>query len=94
MLHALQIHAQSIINYILHTCATLGISGDTPIKCMCSLAGAGFLSPEEGEVLRRLVGFCNIIVHEFGEVDVERVRRVVETGGYVLLRLLRGYTAS
>ncbi|MEM1598215.1 MAG: HepT-like ribonuclease domain-containing protein [Pyrobaculum sp.] len=35
------------------------------------------------ERMRRLVGFRNIIVHEYGEVDVERVRRVVEAGSYV-----------
>ncbi|MEL9989957.1 MAG: DUF86 domain-containing protein [Thermoproteus sp.] len=83
VLHALQIYAQSVIDYLLHTCSILDMSGETPIRCIRNLVGAGLLDADDGEVLRRLVGFRNIVVHEYGEVDVERVRRVVEAGGYV-----------
>lgn len=82
VLHALQIHSQSIIDYLLHTCAVVGVRGETPLRCIAGLASAGLLSGEEREALRRLVGFRNIIVHEYGEIDVEKVRQVLEERRY------------
>ncbi|AEA13177.1 hypothetical protein TUZN_1715 [Thermoproteus uzoniensis 768-20] len=37
VLHALQIHAQAAIDYLLHTCSILGRSVETPLRCVDAL---------------------------------------------------------
>lgn len=82
VLHALQIHAQAIIDYLLHTCATLKIPVETPITCVEELEKKGFLGAHEARDLKRLVRFRNLIVHEYSSIDLERVKKVVYTRGY------------
>ena len=41
------------------------------------LAGAGLLSPELHVPMRRMVGFRNIVVHEYTAVDAEHVVRIL-----------------
>jgi len=82
ILHALQVHAQAVIDYLLHTCAVLGVSAETPVRCTEELQRAGLLAPEEASMLRRLIRFRNIVVHEYGSIDVSHVRRIVEGRGY------------
>jgi len=82
VLHALQVHAQSVIDYLLHTCALMGAVVETPTSCISELRARGLIDEEESTLLKRLVRFRNLIVHEYGSVDVERVKRVVEGGGY------------
>ncbi len=83
VLHALQVHAQAVIDYLLHTCAVLGVSVETPIRCTRRLEEEGLLEREEAGLLRRLVRFRDLVVHEYGSIDVGRVRRVVESRGYL-----------
>jgi len=82
VLHALQIHAQAAADYLLHTCAVLGISTETPISCITHLLNRGFISAEEADVLKRMVRFRNIIVHGYSAVDPDKVAKVIETRGY------------
>ena len=82
VLHALQIHAQAIIDYLLHTCATLKIPVETPITCIEELEKKGFVETHEAIGLKRLVRFRNLIVHEYSSIDLERVKNVVYTKGY------------
>ena len=82
ILHALQVHAQAVIDYPLHTCSLLGESVETPISCIGRLERRKLLDAESASVLRRLVRFRNIVVHEYSSIDVGRVRRVVEGRGY------------
>ncbi|MFO1037632.1 MAG: DUF86 domain-containing protein [Geminicoccaceae bacterium] len=42
------------------------------------LVAAGLLTPELGETMGRMVGFRNIAVHEYQELDIEKVRHIVE----------------
>jgi uncharacterized protein YutE (UPF0331/DUF86 family) len=42
------------------------------------LARNGWISAELGEALRQIVGFRNILVHGYSDVDLEIVRRIVE----------------
>jgi len=79
VLHALQIHAQAAADYLLHTCAVLGISAETPISCITHLLNRGLISAEETDVLRRMVRFRNIIVHGYSAVDPDKV---IESRGY------------
>ncbi|AFA39196.1 hypothetical protein Pogu_1169 [Pyrobaculum oguniense TE7] len=82
VLHALQVHAQAVIDYLLRTCSLLGASVETPLACVQALQQRGLLEGGEAEMLRRLIRFRNIVVHQYGSIDVERVKRVLEGRGY------------
>ncbi len=82
VLHALQVHAQATIDYLLHACSLLGEAIETPLSCIAALERRGLLDGDEADTLRRLVRLRNIVVHEYGRIDVERVRRIVEGRGY------------
>lgn len=43
------------------------------------LARYGWISEELGATLRQVVGFRNILVHGYSDVDLDIVRRIVET---------------
>jgi uncharacterized protein YutE (UPF0331/DUF86 family) len=43
------------------------------------LAQDGWMTPEQVDVWRRIVGFRNIVVHRYLDVDPRVVRSVVET---------------
>lgn len=89
VLHALQIHAQSTIDYLLHTCAVMKASVETPIRCVDELKKVGLINEYEADVLKRLIRFRNIIIHEYCVLDLERVRRVIESQGYrVVLQIV------
>ena len=82
VLHALQIHAQSTIDALLHVCSLLALEISTPMTCIEKLKLIGLLNSEEASMLKRLVRFRNIVVHEYGRLDVERVKHVIESRGY------------
>jgi len=42
------------------------------------LAGAGWLSGDEAELCRAMVGFRNVVVHGYTQVDVAVLRDVLE----------------
>mgnify|MGYP001626278879 CR=1 FL=1 len=83
VLHALQVHAQAVIDYLLHACAAVGISSETPIRCVEELKRRGLIQAEDAEFLKRVVRFRNVLVHEYTSIDVERVKKAMETRGYV-----------
>ena len=83
VLHALQVPAQAAIDFVMHSCALLGITTPTPIRCARELYKRGLLSEDEADLLARLVRFRNIVVHEYGDVDLDRVERVLEGRSYV-----------
>ena len=85
VLHVLQVHAQAMIDYLLHTCALMGISAETPIHCIDELGRSGFITQGDAELLRRVVRFRNLVVHEYGAIDVVRVRGIVESRGYAMV---------
>jgi len=83
VLYTLQIHAQAVIDYLLHTCAITGVSSETPIRCIEELKIRGMIRSEDAEFMKRIVRFRNILVHEYTSIDVERVKRAIETRGYI-----------
>lgn len=54
VLHALQIHAQAVIDYFLHTCALTGISSETPIRCIEELRRRDMIRSEDAEFIKEL----------------------------------------
>ena len=43
------------------------------------LAQAGLITRDLGESLKRMVGFRNVAVHEYQELDLAKVRPIIET---------------
>jgi len=82
VIHVLQIHAQTIIDYLLHTCSILRISSETPIHCIYELEKIGLIKEDDADLLRKLVKFRNIVVHEYGSIDVRRVMNIIDSQGY------------
>jgi len=82
VLHALQVHAQATLDYIMHVCALLGYSEPTPIRCSRRLSREGLLGGEEAELIARMARFRNIIVHEYGSIDLSRVEHILRSRGY------------
>ena len=90
VLHALQLHAQAAIDYLLHACALLGLAAPTPTSCVARLAEEGLLGGHEADILKRMIRFRNIIVHEYGRVDLARVEGVLRSRGYArILAILK-----
>ena len=82
VLHALQVHAQAVIDYLLHTCAVLGEAVETPIHCVSVLHSRKLIDSSDAEMFKRLIRFRNIVVHEYGRIDVAKVKPIVESAGY------------
>ncbi len=78
VLHALQLQAQAAIDYLLHTCALVGVAAETPIRCTEKLKGQGLLKQDEAELLKKVVRFRNVVVHEYAEIDLEKIRVIME----------------
>ena len=49
------------------------------------LARAGIISDELSGRLQRMVGFRNVAIHEYQELDMARVKQVIEHGSEDLL---------
>lgn len=81
VIHALQIHAQASIDYLLYTCAVLKKGVETPLRCVDELVREGLIKEEEGDTLRRMIRFRDIVVHRYGDIDVEKVRRFSKPAG-------------
>ncbi|RLG80578.1 MAG: DUF86 domain-containing protein [Thermoprotei archaeon] len=83
ILHALQIHAQATINYLLHTCSRMLCTCETPISCVECLKNNALITDDEADLLKKMIRFRNILVHEYGSIDVERVKNILKERGYV-----------
>ncbi len=46
------------------------------------MKGRGVIRSEDAEFIKRVVRFRNILVHGYASIDIERVKRVIETRGY------------
>lgn len=58
------------------------------------LAEAGVLDPELGSTMERMVGFRNIAVHDYQELDLAKVRAIVEHRVDDLLAFSRALLAA
>ena len=73
---------QMCVEVVIDTCALLviglrlGLPGE-PNDLFEKLARHGALSPGIAETLQQMKGLRNILVHEYGDVDDERVFRVI-----------------
>jgi uncharacterized protein YutE (UPF0331/DUF86 family) len=65
---------EGCIDAAQHVCASEGFGPpDTNADAMRTLAEHGVLSRDQGETMAKAVGFRNILVHGYAEVDNRRV---------------------
>ena len=88
VLHALQVQAQAAIDLVMRLASLLGYTPSTPVEAVESLLGEGLLSRSEAELLRKVIGFRNIVVHEYQRVSRELVARILAEKRYVELARL------
>lgn len=76
--HTLQIAIQAAIDVASHIVADERL-GDAPTNHALFevLARHGWLPGEQVHALRRMVGFRNVLVHEYDDVDLQMLREVL-----------------
>ncbi len=87
-LHALQLQAQMAIDMVLRLSSLLGHPPSTPLDAARHLVRLGLMSEEEYRFFRGLVGFRNIVVHEYLSVDMRLVDEVLRERRYRRVLLL------
>ncbi|MCC6019911.1 MAG: DUF86 domain-containing protein [Thermoproteaceae archaeon] len=91
-LHLLQTSIQAVIDAGMHLLAELGAEPpsrytDVPRR----LKELGVLAEKDAEGLRRVIGFRNVVVHGYEDLNIELVRRVLDDRLY---RDLQKYMAA
>lgn len=77
--HTLQIAIQSVIDIASHIVADDHLGDPATNRDLFSLLhGAGWLDATQVQLLQRIVGFRNVLVHEYDAVDLRLVRLVAE----------------
>ncbi len=72
---------QVVIDLAVSTCVRLGLgSPPTYADAFRCLADAQLIPREPAERLARAAGFCNLVVHGYGRLDLQRVHAVATAG--------------
>lgn len=87
-LHALQVQAQALLDMLLRLAAEIGYAPESPGEAARILLEEGLISVEDYEFIRRLIGFRNVVVHAYTEVDLDLVKRIVGRREYHGVALL------
>jgi uncharacterized protein YutE (UPF0331/DUF86 family) len=74
----LELAIQACIDVAAHVCGAHGMVPTTSGDAFTLLADAGLIPKPLGQRLRRAVGFRNLLVHEYAELDWKIVLRVLE----------------
>lgn len=81
-LHALQIQAQALIDLVLRSSALLGHPPTTPLDAARYLVEAGVVTKNDLEFFKKVLGFRNIIVHQYTSVDISVVDSILKRREY------------
>ncbi|RLG86093.1 MAG: DUF86 domain-containing protein [Thermoprotei archaeon] len=81
-LHALQIQSQALIDLVLRSSSLLGHPPSTPIDAAKYLAEKNVMTRRDLEFFRKVLGFRNIVVHEYTSVDISLVDRILRSREY------------
>lgn len=76
----LEVAIQNCIDIALHLCAAHGEVPATSSQTFLALAERGLIKRDLAQRLQRAVGFRNLLVHEYAEVDWKIVMQVLRTG--------------
>ena len=88
--HNLEKAVQVCIDIASHVCAAHGRAPETPGDAFVVLAELGLIDQELAQRLVSAVGFRNVSVHEYAEVDWAIVMKIVEDGIQYLKDFGRG----
>ncbi len=89
-LHALQVQAQALLDIVARIASSLGYAPTTAREAAEALKKEGLLSSDDYDFLVRVIGFRNIVVHEYADVDMELVREIVARREYARVAVLAG----
>lgn len=81
-LHALQVQAQALLDMVMRIAAELGYTPTTPREAAEALRVEGLVSEQDYELIRRIAGFRNIVIHEYAAVDMDLVRDIIRNRKY------------
>ena len=76
--HGLQLCAQNAIDIATHLAATAGLDASDYASAIDRLTGMGVLPAAFGARFRRIAGLRNVLVHDYIEVDLDVVARVLD----------------
>jgi len=88
VLHALQLQAQALLGMLLRMAAGLGYAPESPGEAARILREEGIIGGDEYLFIRRVIGFRNVVVHAYTEVNMELVRGILEEREYRRLAVL------
>ncbi len=74
-----------MIDMVLRMVSLLGYAPSAPIEAIEILTRENVLPREEAELLRKVVGFRNIVVHEYLRIDRDIVARILGERRYLKL---------
>ena len=75
----LELAIQSCIDIAFHLCGTYGKVPTTAADAFAELTKLGLIGRSLAQRLQRAVGFRNVLVHQYTEVDWKIVMRVIRT---------------
>ena len=75
----LEVAIQTCIDIAFHLCGAHGVVPTTSAEAFDQLARRGLIERSLAQRLQRAVGFRNVLVHEYTEVDWKIVMRVIRT---------------
>ncbi len=82
LLHALQVQAQALIDLVQRAASLLGHAPSTYVDSGRALLREGVLSEDDFRLFRAVVGFRNVIVHGYADVDLELVDSILRGREY------------
>ena len=76
--HGLQLCARNAINIATHLAATAGLDASDYASAIDRLMGMNVLPAAFGARFRQVAGLRNVLVHDYIEVDLEVVARILD----------------
>ena len=80
--YLLQVQAQSLIDIMAKAASALGLEVEGYIDAGNKLMSVGILSNEEFSRYRSIIRFRNIVIHQYGIVDINIIRRIIGNREY------------
>ncbi len=87
-LHALQIQSQALIDLVLRGSSALGHPPSTPVDAARYLVEMNIMTREDLDFFRKVLGFRNVVVHEYASIDLEIVDRILKNREYRKVMML------
>jgi len=87
-IHVLQSQAQALLDMLTRVAAELGYAPSSPREAAELLVAEKIISRDEYMFVKKLIGFRNIVVHEYIRVDEDLVKRIIARKEYRRVVLL------